>query len=509
MKKTYKYAILSALVLLLSTQGCKKDFLDINENPNNPEDVDVKFILPAAQADLAYTVGNQLHIVGGLWAQYWTQGTNANQYNDYDRYFYNNTEADRPWGALYRGTLKDLDVLYKKAKAANQRDYMAITRILQAYTLQVITDAWGDVPFSEALQGFEGNTTPKFDSQEEIYDMLIALVDEGIGISDTLLFLDPDYDPSKGPQADDLVFQGDYNGLYNWNKFAYTLKLKIYLRQINVRPSVAANGIAAMPADPFYYLGEGSAGTGDDAFVHYVDEQFRQNPLYTTVVALSPSKNIFASKTAIDYLESINDPRIADFYDPNGDGDFVGIIQGGARDATLYPPPTDDADYSEYNTEQIIAPTVPVRLMTASESMFLQAEAIARGLMAGDAQALYEAAIEDSWLQWVNASSDTSFATYIAQAGVVYASGGSIDDQVKAIITQKWIAMNGNQNFEAWTEFRRTGYPDFFVEPVITDIPGQFPARLAYPSEELTANPNAVSANSGMSITSKLWWDVN
>lgn len=505
MKTTYRYMMLSALVLLLSTQGCKKDFLDINENPNNPEDVDVKFILPSAQADLAYTLGNQLHIVGGIWAQYWTQGPNANQYNDLDRYFYNNTEADRPWGALYRGTLKDLDVLYKKAKEANKRDYMAIARILQAYTLMLITDAWGDVPYTEALQGFEGNTTPKFDSQESIYDALIALVDEGIGISDTLLFIDPTYDPTNGPHSDDLVYQGDANGLYNWNKFAYTLKLKIYLRQVNVRPSVAAAGIGAMPADPSYYLGEGSAGTGDDAMVHYIDEKFRQNPLYTTVQALSPAKNIFASKTSVDYLFSINDPRVEDFYDPTSGGSYVGIIQGGARDVTLYPPPTNDNNFSQYNSEQIIAPTVPVRLMSSSEAMFLQAEAIARGLMAGDAQLMYETAIEDSWLQWAN-SSIADLASYLAQPEVAYPAAGSVEDQVKAIITQKWIAMNGNQNFEAWTEFRRTGYPDFLVEPVITDIPGKFPARLAYPSDELTTNPNVIT---GLSITDKMWWDVN
>lgn len=145
--------------------------------------------------------------------------------------------------------------------------------------------------------------------------------------------------------------------------------------------------------------------------------------------------------------------------------------------------------------------------MSSSESMFLQAEAIARGLMAGDAQLMYETAIEDSWAQWSNASDSLgNMATYLSQPGVAYPSGGSIDDQVKAIITQKWIAMNGNQNFEAWTEFRRTGYPDIFEEPVISDIPGQFPARLLYPSDELTTNPNVIS---GLSVTDKMWWDTN
>src|ERR1051325_10618295 len=105
--------------------------------------------------------------------------------------------------------------------------------------------------------------------------------------------------------------------------------------------------------------------------------------------------------------------------------------------------------------------------MSASESMFLQAEASARGFMAGDGPTSYGEGITDSWLQWENAGAaaqDTFLDAYLAQEGVAYPAGGSIDDQVRFIITQKWIAMNGNQNFEAWTEFRRTGYPAFLVE---------------------------------------------
>ncbi len=488
---TYHISLAIATFAMLTITGCKKDFLDINRNPNNPVDVDVKFILPSAQANLAYTVGNQLSVVGGLWSQYWTQGPNANQYNDIDRYFYAHTDADRPWRALYAGTLKDLDAMEAKANEEGKQNYAAIAKILRAYTLQLVTDAWGDVPYTEALKGFEGNVNPKYDSQESIYDALPTMIDEGIAL----------LDPSKEtPHGDDLMYEGD---LLLWYKFANTLKLKVYLRQVNIRPGITAAGIAAMPSDPTEYL-----ESGEDASVHYIDEKFRQNPLYTTVLALGPAKNIFASKTSVDFLTNINDPRLEDYYETTAGGTYVGILQGAARNTALFPPPVNDNNYSQFNETQIIAPDVVVRLMSASESMFLQAEAIARGYMAGDDATTYETAIEDSWNQWSNATSNIGdLPTYLAQSAVAYPASGSTNDKVKAIITQKWIAMNGNQNFESWTEWRRTGFPDFFITSN-TSVLGanEFPARLLYSSDELTTNANVMT---GKTITDKVWWDVN
>lgn len=499
--------MLILVVLAVSSSSCKKDFLDVNENPNAPANVDLTFVLPSAQANLAYTLGNQLAVAGGLWAQYWTQGPNANQYNETDRYFYDNTEADRPWRALYAGSLRDLEALQEKASEEGKRDYMAVAKILQAYTLQVITDAWGDVPFSEALQGFEGNTSPKYDSQESLYDAMITLTDGGLALLDSI-FASGEFSVTPdgifaGMGHDDLVYQGDID---KWYRFGMTLKLKIYLRQVNVRPGVASAGISAMIADPTYYL-----ESGYDAYVHYIDEKFRQNPLYTTVQALNPAKNIFASKTSVDYLNSLTDPRVFDYYEPVGAGVVVGILQGAARNPDLFPPPVDDNNFSQYS-EQIIGASAPVRLMSAAESMFLQAEAMARGFMSGDAQGTYEAAVEDSWSQWEFASTEIgNISTYLAQDGVVYPSGGSLDEQLRVILIQKWVAMNGNQNFEAWTEFRRTGYPDFLIESNTSvygnnNSPKIFPTRLLYSSDELTTNSNVIN---GLTLTDKVWWDVN
>ncbi len=491
MKTTnYKFLVLTALALIMLA-GCKKDFLDVNKNPNDPENVDIRFLLPSAEAALAYTLGNQLQVVGGIWSQYWTQGPNANQYNDYERYFFNNTDADRPWSQLYAQSLKDLDVIYKLAEAEKRYNYSAVALILRAYTMQLITDAWGDVPFSESLQADQGNLSPKYDKQEDIYNALIPMLDTALSRID--------FNTDAHPGVDDIIYQGE---MVSWYKFANTLRLKIYLRQSQVRTGVAMAGIASMASDPTEYL-----EVGEDAKAHYINEQFRWNPLYTTVFALSPAKNIFASETSVDYLTSINDPRIADFYDSNADDNYVGILQGASKDQALFPSPVNDTRFSMFNSEQIIAETAPVRLISASESMFLQAEAMARGWMAGDAATMYRNALEESWGQWSAASGvvGSDFATYMAQSEVMYPGSG--ESGVKAIITQKWVSMNGNQNFESWTEWRRTGYPDFLVESHTSELgAGVFPSRLLYPADELTTNPNSIK---GLTISDRVWWDVN
>jgi len=141
-----------------------------------------------------------------------------------------------------------------------------------------------------------------------------------------------------------------------------------------------------------------------------------------------------------------------------------------------------------------------VKFMSSYESYFLQAEAVARGWMTGDATTLYQKGITASFTAY-NAVPGTYITTQVAAFPATKAA------QIGAIITQKYFAMACNQGFEAWTEWRRTGYPTFFVTPVVSSLPaGTFPARFLYPNTELTRNPNFPGAKL---ITDKVWWDVN
>jgi len=488
MKRIKTITIYLALIaLFLSSSSCKKEkFLDVNKNEVSPELVDVKFVLPSAQSYLGYTLGNQLALTGGFWAQYWTQGPNANQYAALDQYVQNATESDRPWRALYAGTLKDLQFVYETgAKDSTKKNYAGIARILQAYTYQVITDAWGDAPFSEALKGDAGNVAPKYDSQQDIYDGILQMVNEGQAMLDDAVIT---------PGTDDLVYNGDL-GL--WYEFANTLKLKILLRQSEVRPALAQAEISTLFANAEPFIAE-----GEDAKLSYNDVKYQQSPLYTTGYALGTSSNIFASSTVVNYLLNTNDPRAEDFFAPNGGGNIAGLQQGSGK---LLGGGQVDATWSK-PSDQTLGPTASTYLISAAESNFLQAEAIARGWGTGDDQAAYEAGITASLDNWQN-SSGADIAAFLASDSIAYPTAGSTNDKLRAILTQKWVAMAGNQNFEAWTEWRRTGFPSF-LQPSATSVlgAGAFPLRMVYPSEEATSNNNFPGVKT---LTERLWWDVN
>lgn len=481
----YKVAAL-AILLAFSATACKKKFLDVNENPNNPEKVDVSYVLPAAQQAVGYTMGNQFAILGGLWSQYWTQGPNANQYNDIDRYSYVSSEADRPWSQMYAQALTDFDYVYNKGIEEDKPNYSAIARIMEVYTFQVMTDAFGDVPFTEALKGYSDNiTSPKYDAQSSIYPALEAMLDEGIGLMDAT---------KATPGAEDLVYQGNMD---LWLKFANTLKLKIYLRQIYQNPGISTK-VSALMASGGPFLDE-----GEDGVLSYANGLGTQNPLHATFSALT-NYNLLASNTAISYLTAINDPRIADFYDPaENTGNFNGIDQGSGK---LLLGAQDNKNFS-FPGAQVTGSTATVTLMSGAESYFLQAEANARGFGSGDGLIEYEAGITASWDRWENsaAAAAADLPAYLASDSVAYPVSAS--GKIRNIITQKWIAMCGNQNMESWIEWRRTGYPEFFKESATSILgPGQFPQRVLYPSDEITSNSNYPGTKV---ITEKVWWDAN
>src|SRR4028118_880934 len=208
---TYSTAFFTLLTVLSS---CKK-YLDVNTNPNNPENVDVSLLLPSAQAAIAHPLGFQLSVYGGFWSQYWTQSPSSSQYRTVDSYTPSATDFDYPWGILYNEALTDLRVMEQKAAAEKRSNYVGISKILQAYTFQVLTDNFGDIPFSEAIKANEGNFRPKYDPQETVYTNIIQMAKDGI--------TEIDEGSLVTPGEDDLIYHGD---MELWKKFANTLLLR-------------------------------------------------------------------------------------------------------------------------------------------------------------------------------------------------------------------------------------------------------------------------------------------
>jgi hypothetical protein len=492
MKTLRTIKITAALAVMIAASSCKKNYLDVNVDPNNPTKAAIDLVLPTAQGYAAYNLGNPYQVLGGYWAQYWTQGPTGSQYLAYDQYSINSGTFDARWINMYAGPLNDFKYIIEEGTKEGRTNYAAIGKIMQAYLFQVMTDLHGDIPFSDALKAGEGNIAPKYDSQQDVYDGLIRLVDEGIALIDE--------NSADHPGTDDFFYHGD---MHLWTKFANTLKLKIYLRQAYVRPTVAQAGIQAMYAANAEFV-----DFGEEASLHFTTTQFNQHPLFAHINSLGEF-NILASQTSLNRMLTLNDPRVDVLYRrataaPNT-GNHVGILQGNGRNLPN-PALLNDRQFSKPGAA-VGGPggaAARVIFMSEAESYFLQAEAVARGWGTGNAESLYYDGIALSFLSW--GLTIAQFNTYAAQTEIDYPAAGSTDQKVKAIITQKWTAMCGSQNVEAWTEWRRTGYPDIFTISATSNIGNQFPARLLYPDSEVTSNPNTPAQKL---VTDKVWWDVN
>jgi hypothetical protein len=500
-KHIAKQLLMTGAIALITITGCKKDFFDINEpNPNLPSSVSKKELLPSAEAAIAMAVGNNLQINGGIWAQFWTQTTAASQYKTLEQYNPGPQDYDRPWKALYADALEDLKVIIQKADEDKAPNYKAIAKILQAYSYQILTDNWGDVPFTQAVQVENGILSPAYDPQSVVYDGLINIAKEGIAT------IDDSSETAVVPGDDDMLLHGDMS---LWRKFGNTLLLRAYLRLAYVDPGKAQAGITELNNSGAVYLAE-----GEEVRIDYLSEGGRTHPLYSSIVALGYVQNLVASKTSYDYLTANNDPRLDVLYVPSASG-TGGLLQG-AYDLPAGTPVSNPGPITGANGTIVAGPDgpidyralsalAPVKLMTGYESFFLQAEARLRTWMPGDPAEAYDAGITESFASFGIVGDTVAF--YLSQPQIAYPSGGSFDDQLKAIITEKWVALNGNGGDEAWTEWRRTGYPDFFTVSTNSLYGGSiFPQRFLYPTDEEASNGSFPGQRL---IYDKVWWDVN
>jgi len=479
--KNAKKLLVLALVGTLGLTSCNK-FLDVNENPNNPETATPSLLLPTVEAAISQVIGNSFQVYGNIWGQYWTQNPTSSQYRSIDRYQVLNTAMDRSWLILYRSALNNAELIINSNEAAND-NYKGIAYLLKAYTFQVATDAFGDIPLSEALKA-NGNLNPKYEAQAVVYDSIFNYIDKGLALLAT---------PQAVPvSTQDMIFNGD---LDKWKAFANTLKLRAYLRISNVDASKAAAGIKALYAKNAAFLDQ-------DASITYTTTGGNENPFYNEMVGLGKTQNVVASGTVIQAFVKNNDPRRFSFYNKlSGQDTIAFILQGdfNANSAKLVSSPSPLVGGRAVDPTSA---TAPVKLFSAAESKFLQAEAVVKGWGTGDAKALFESGITTSFTATANAS---DAAKYIAEAPDAKFTGDT-EAKLKAIITQKYYAMCGFQGFESWTEWRRTGYPTFFTTSIASTLgEGRMPLRMPYANSEATSNTNYPG---NVVIYTPVWWDV-
>lgn len=472
-----KFNISLLAILFIFSTSCD-DMLDINTSPNEASEAPVELVFPAAAGSAAYVIGGWYQILGGMWSQHWTQSTGASQYRNIDSYDLQ-TDAFDDWqfAELYDGALNDLEYIKETAKADQNWSYYLMATVVQSYVYQVLVDLYDKIPFTEALKGDEGILTPKFDDGQVVYDSLIARIDDALARDLTAITV-------KQPGKDDVIFQGD---LDKWVQFANTLKLKIYIRQSEARADVATAGVQDLFSSPDFL-------TVDATFTAFKNEVDSRNPVFETGVDRLAG-NITISRTLFDFLDDNADPRrdsIVD-YPKNDSTTHATLVQGDYLAQT----PTNINGLSTPNLKW----NDPVYFISAAESYFLQAEAVVRFGVAGDAEELYQKGIDASFKKF---DVDADPATLYAPGGVYdFAAATTDEKKIEAIINQKWVSMANSQGLESFFEQNRTGYP--VLTPSVNNVTSdKLPRRLFFPQSERSRNPSNLPEI--QPLTEPVWW---
>jgi hypothetical protein len=466
------HILLTSLVLLSS---CKKFDGSLNVDPNRPAKAAATQLIANAEMFLP-------DMSSSPYGVHYPQYLSNTSFTENSRY----TTVNFNFYGWYTGPLMNLETVLtstnldpNEGPVVNQ---VAVAKILKAFIFWHVTDRWGDVPYSEAFKGRD-NFTPKYDKQQDIYNNLFALLDDANATIVT---------GSNTNIKNDLMYSGD---MTKWKKFANTIHMLMALRLSKVDPTKGAaefnkalnNGIMTANTDNFTY--------------QHLADPANENYWYNSFTRLG--RNWFAvSKPLVDTLQSINDPRLPVFANKNTAGNYVGLDYGLPGSTTVV-----INNYSLLGSG-LRSQNSPVALVTYAQALFARAEATKLGWVTGGdaaAKTLYESAITNSVLQWTG--STTGVTALLAQPKVAYDPANAI----KQIAVQRWIHLFLN-GYEAWAEWRRTGYP------ILTAAPGangdRIPRREAYPTQEQannTANYNAAIAafpyGGADDLNARVWWD--
>lgn len=485
-------AVAASLALTLS--ACETDLTSVNRNPNAPTDVGAEYLFPQG-------VSSVVGIIGGPWMDQrmlslWPQHYAAIQYTeDGDTYQVRPGVIEGTlWLSLYAGGLQDLKEAAEKAAAVPNPNREAPARIMRSWAFGVMTDLWGDIPYSEANKGRDedGTTTPKYDTQQEIYTALFAeltAANNTIGAGSSYGSADP-------------IYGGD---MAKWKKFANSLRARHAMRLSKVDGNTARTQFESAVAAGVF------TSNADGASLVWPGDGTNDAPIYSDSRppwGKGSRDDHRVSKTLVDTLASLSDPRLAVYARCTQESlDAGGCAFVGVPNALENP---DAIALGLTRTSRIgdafHEPNTPTWLMTYAEMLFLLAEAAERGWAAGGtAASFYNAGITASMQQRGIAAGD--IATYLARPRVIYTPGPA---GLTQIALQKWIALFG-QGSEAWNEYRRTGVPTLTPGPAAI-IP-QVPRRLTYPgTEQSFNNANLQAAMSrlagGDELTSRMWWDT-
>lgn len=487
-KNSFKLVGMSLLFFLASS--CTKDFEGLNQNKKYISDKDLEqdaiegvFLLPQMMNSIVGTgtnVQTQQNLQADSYANYLESPgefiTNKNTITYLTRGIWPGS-----WNVSTNGVMNNWVAMKKKGYDVKYPDLYAIALITKVAAGHRLVDTFGPYPYTT----YGLTAEPKWDSPAEAYAAFFADLDVAIKSLQDAKAADPTVDAVRFAKWDQSVFKGDY---FKWVKLANTLRLRLAIRISEVDPAKGqAEAMKAMNPASGGLLDVNSGGFG------VVNPS--GNGYFTMSNAWSDTR---ISAAVVTYLEGFGDPRLPVYASPGKDprlnGTYRGIRPGVVKDLAklMYP------GFSTYNVLQ----TTPVKVVDGAESYFLRAEGALRGWdMGGTPKELYEQGVKasltlngasgaDEYLQststqiaYVDPNSAANNSAPLSDVTVKWDESLGFEKKLEKIIMQKWITMFP-EGTEAWSEFRRTGYPKLYhilasANPLLPT--GTYIKRLTYP----------------------------
>lgn len=469
--------VIAAAGLLFT--ACQDQLEETNTNPNEAIKAQPEYLLAnAIKSNADLTLGSDASMeTSTLFIQHWAKI----QYTDPDKYTVSIANVQNVWTNLYSQGLTDFATIIKIGEETGNTNYQAVGLILKSWSFQLLTDLYGNIPYSQALK-LEETLTPKYDSQKDVYLGLLNDLKKATELINT----------AGAPIGGDLVYNGN---LTKWKKFANSLRLRIALRIADKEPEAAKAVVAELAKDKTALI----ASNDEIAQLIYLASP-NQNPVSRDRETRDDYR---VSKSIIDKLQELKDPRLAVFANKTVDATptgYIGVTNGLPADSAAKLGFTKTSKLGDYFT----VPASPAVFVSYAEVLFNLAEAAQRGFISENAADLYKAAVTASLQQFKIGNVD--IAAYLAQPSVAYNAA----NYKKSIGEQKWLALF-SQGLEAFAEWRRLDYPQ--LKPAYTGVlNGKLPVRLTYPTGEQALNAAnykaAVAAQGEDRLTTKLWFDA-
>ena len=506
MKQIIKYSFFLTIVLFAAS--CDKGFDDLNTNKVNPTAIDPLYQLNNAVVNAAFPASTALAYDMGVVQQIISPNNgvlNGANFNSDNR---GNTQVI--WQNYYRNVIRNTnDVIVKTKSDAGRANLYQMARIFQAYAYMVLTDEYGDIPYTEGGKGYtDQNFFPVYDAQQSIYTDII----KELGEAATAL------NAAGKIETGDILYGGV---VAQWKKFAYSLLLRAGMRLSKADAAKAQSTVQAAVTGGVILL------NADNALIRH-DANYT-NPIGGTLNS-TEAANFYLTKPFVDSLKNRNDPRL-----PAIAVRYVGATSGGTQ--TTASRTTDPSfqvglplgfdnnganayavsiglksfyDFSQADRTRIANDkTAPCFLVTAAQTQLLLAEARQRGwITTGTVQGYYDAGVTLHMQQMASYHPGSAIA---ASDITTYLTSNPFDPAkaLEQIGTQYWIAsfLNGP---EAFANYRRTGFPALAPNP----YPGKevaFINRLTYPNSEQSVNPTnlnvAISRQGPDKLDTKVWWN--